>query len=327
MNRFIPIAITLLLVVIVVRWLGLGTILRNLSSIGWKGVGWISVLYGISQIIRTLRFRIALKSAKDITFGKMFGIVSIHQFLNHVLPARIGEMSFPLMIKKLKGTPIVQTTSVLMLIRAQEIILLGAFFITALLLHGGVENKIGSGKIAQNVVVGASSLFVLSLFAFFLIPSFIKLSIRIVRYSAIIGAKIPAIGLFLNKGAEILDDLQVAFRQNRLSTLNLQCMFLTILMWLTMFILFHMIMLMSGVEISFSQSVIGSSIATVIQLLPVNVFGSFGSLQAGWTIGFVMMGVDAKTALMTGLILHLIVIAILAMTACPAWLILFRVER
>ncbi len=86
-------------------------------------------------------------------------------------------------------------------------------------------------------------------------------------------------------------------------------------------------MLMSGVEISFSQSVIGSSIATVIQLLPVNVFGSFGSLQAGWTIGFVMMGVDAKTALMTGLILHLIVIAILAMTACPAWLILFRVER
>ncbi len=65
--------------------------------------------------------------------------------------------------------------------------------------------------------------------------------------------------------------------------------------------------------------VAGSAAASLANLLPVNVIGNFGTLEAGWTAAFVALGVPADVAAATGFASHLWAVVFTAVYGALAW--------
>jgi uncharacterized membrane protein YbhN (UPF0104 family) len=94
---------------------------------------------------------------------------------------------------------------------------------------------------------------------------------------------------------------------------------LTGAIWTSLFLLFSETLRLAGHSVGWPATVVGSTLANATQFLPVNTLGSFGSLEAGWTVGFALMGVPAKEAFAAGLAMHSVVFAVLMATALPGW--------
>ena len=72
---------------------------------------------------------------------------------------------------------------------------------------------------------------------------------------------------------------------------------------------------------------IGATGAVLTNTLPVNSFGSFGTLEAGWTGGFLLVGMPLQEAIITGFGSHLIMLLCAAVIAVMCWILLFMVKQ
>lgn len=71
----------------------------------------------------------------------------------------------------------------------------------------------------------------------------------------------------------------------------------------------------------------GASAAAVANLLPFNLVGNLGTLEAGWTAAFVAFGVPLATAAATGLAAHLWGLLFAALFGTLAWLAISFTDR
>ena len=70
--------------------------------------------------------------------------------------------------------------------------------------------------------------------------------------------------------------------------------------------------------------VAGSAAASLSNLLPVNVIGNLGTLEAGWTAAFTALGVPVSVAAATGLASHIWALIFAAIFGAIAWLVITR---
>ena len=68
--------------------------------------------------------------------------------------------------------------------------------------------------------------------------------------------------------------------------------------------------------------VAGSAAASLSNLLPFNLVGNFGTLEAGWTAAFVGLGVSPEIAAATGFASHLWALVFAAIYGAIAWAVL-----
>jgi uncharacterized membrane protein YbhN (UPF0104 family) len=73
--------------------------------------------------------------------------------------------------------------------------------------------------------------------------------------------------------------------------------------------------------------VAGSAAAAVANLLPFNLVGNLGTLEAGWTAAFAALGVPLQVAAATGLAAHLWGLIFAAFFGLLAWMILSLTSR
>jgi uncharacterized membrane protein YbhN (UPF0104 family) len=101
-------------------------------------------------------------------------------------------------------------------------------------------------------------------------------------------------------------------KMDSLSALD-KCCFLPVtsfFVWLTTYVMFYVVMWSMEVKLSFTENVLASSAAVVTNFLPVNGLGSFGTLEAGWAAGYMLVGVKVDDAIISGFIMHLIVVMV-----------------
>jgi uncharacterized protein (TIRG00374 family) len=82
-----------------------------------------------------------------------------------------------------------------------------------------------------------------------------------------------------------------------------------------------------GYRWSFSDVVAGSTAASLTNLLPINLLGNLGTLEAGWTAAFVALGVPPEVAAATGFACHLWALAFAAVFGALSWGILTAAKR
>ena len=58
--------------------------------------------------------------------------------------------------------------------------------------------------------------------------------------------------------------------------------------------------------VDLSQAALGSGLAVVANLLPINGFAGFGTQEAGWVLGFGALGVPKDVATATSVGVHLV---------------------
>jgi len=85
------------------RGLRLSELRESLAHVNWIWLLPLSVLYTLTYVIRTLRWRILLSPLKWIELSKLFPILVFGFFLNNVLPARAGELARALAAGRLTG--------------------------------------------------------------------------------------------------------------------------------------------------------------------------------------------------------------------------------
>jgi len=55
-----------------------------------------------------------------------------------------------------------------------------------------------------------------------------------------------------------------------------------------------------GTKLSFYNFILGSTLATISEAIPINGIGSFGLFEAGWAFGFAFMNYELKNSFISG---------------------------
>lgn len=281
-------------------------------ALGWSGAAVITALYAIIQLLRTLRVWCALPTPARPAFWQIFGIVAIHQCLNHLLPLRLGEAGFPLLMKRYAAVSMAAATSLLLVIRLQELVVLSVGFGAALLLR--LVDSVGNvpaGGLLLAPLGGITALFLL----FRYIPALLQISARLLRKWHFPTALVPR----TERLARFVDRLHGEWTAPAPAARRLVGWGITFAIWFGTCFLCMQGLRFSGFDISLTDTVLGSTIASLSHVLPINAFGSFGSLEVGWTFGFAILGFEPRGVLAVAFVLHVLLMIFLVVSAAIAW--------
>ena len=70
-----------------------------------------------------------------------------------------------------------------------------------------------------------------------------------------------------------------------------------------------------GLGLPYARVALGSTGAALLPMLPINALGTVGPLEAGWTFGFVAMGLEQADASASGFLMHTVVIIVYLLAA------------
>ncbi len=279
-------------------------------------LGLSSLLYALSNLFRSIRFGVLLGDAR-VGGMDLFAITGYHNFFNQVLPARTGELTFVYYLKRIGGVDISKGLHALLVARVFDFIIVAAFFVCSIIIHYGWRTSMllaGTGIFF--FIVSIVSLFYLK---------WIVIASRVVFERAMRLVRLrekPLVKNVLSKVAEVEDEFAGFDTRRFIPALA----FTSLLVWSALYLFSYVTINAFGVDMNFMQSVAGATGAVLVNVLPINSFGSFGTLEAGWTGGFVLVGMSEQDAITTGLASHILNIAAAAAIAlvCAAALRLRR---
>ena len=247
-------------------------ILESLIHTPWK-----------SSLVRNLEFNTALLSVIPSAN------VNIHFFLNKILPARTGELSLPILFKKFCNVPLTDGFGALLLFRFLDLFSVISLFAVSLIF---VDTESLNSPLV--IVISVSVLLLMLIFW-----SKLTLSIRI---SKALVARInhKKLDKIRAKTEKLLDHI-LAYKQTKKSTFLASILALSVANWLLTYLFFYAIILAFHLEYSFIQVIFASTISNFTFILPFSTFGSFGTFEAGWAIGFMLLGMTLEMAVPIGL--------------------------
>ncbi len=252
--------------------------------------------YLASNFFKTLRIRVMLKNLK-IPFMDLFTITSYHNFFNMTLPARTGELTLLYYLKKMGRVEISKGLHVLLVIRIFDFMVISVFFICSVLLYFGIQKSA--------LLASAGMVFLLiSIVILFNLKWLVVQCGRLLRGAAkkLNLEKKKYAAKVLEKADSVVEEFS-SFKTGR-STPMLAAT--SLLIWSALYFLFYLAIRSLGIEIDPIQSVAGSTGGVLTNVLPINSFGSFGTLEAGWTGGFMLVGMSEQNAIVTGFGSHMI---------------------
>jgi len=92
--------------------------------------------------------------------------------------------------------------------------------------------------------------------------------------------------------------------------------------WVMIFWSLYAYMKSFGMDIPFTKMLFGSTIGVIANALPVSGIGNWGTLEAGWAAGFLMVGLSKEKAVATGFGVHIIVFIVCAIISFFCWVTL-----
>lgn len=261
--------------------------------------------YVAANLFKTIRYSLLLKQL-GLGFFDHFTVSSYQNFFNQILPARTGELTFVYYLKQFSKAPLSTGLHILLLTRIFDFIAVSAFFVGSLLLYYGRETS-------PSLLVAGILFFICSVIMLFNM-----------KWIVILGAKMFSItvrALRLQTAAAVqkieskIDPLVQEFSRFETMRHIPGLAVSSILVWTALYIFSYLTLRAFGVSISLLLSVAGSTGGVLANVLPINSFGSFGTMEAGWSAGFVLVGVSAQDAITTGFGYHIINFVVSAIMA------------
>ena len=210
--------------------------------------------YGLSFVARAARFR-AL--GVGLTIPALVGVSAIHQFFNRVMPLRTGELAFPVLVRRLCGTSLVEGLAVVVLCRLLDLAFVASSFLVALLGVPAARAAVG-----RTGTVLIAALLPVLLAGYLYLPS---LGGRVARRLAARFARPrPGWSGRLERAAEALDGVRRVSRRSFLGAVGW-----TVLQWTATMIAFWAAVASLGLAIGPAEVVVGSSVAVLAAVLLV----------------------------------------------------------
>ncbi len=267
--------------------------------------------YTAANIFKTLRYSLLLKNL-DLGFFDHFTVSSYQNFFNQILPARTGELTFVYYLKQFSNAPLSTGLHILLLTRIFDFIVVSAFFVGSLLFYYGRQT---SGMLLAAGVL----FFIVSVILLFNLKWLVFLGAKIFTVT-VRALHLGSIG-FVKKIESKIDPIVSEF--SRFETMrHLPGLAMSsLLVWTALYLFSYLTLRAFGVDIGLLLSIAGSTGGVLANVLPINSFGSFGTLEAGWTAGFVLVGVSVQDAITTGFGYHIINFSVSAILALFCYMV------
>jgi uncharacterized protein (TIRG00374 family) len=273
-------------------------------------------LYLLLYVIRAWRFIVI---APKTPFGVMLCIAALHNFLLRVMPLRTGDISYAFLVRRAGTAGFGDSLLGLLLLRMLDVTAVISLFGATLALNAAIYQA----DAHQGVLIAALATVVGGA----LVLAFPKL----LRWGTAMTRRVLQL-LRLNDQRRIrhvMEQLESAVEgQEQLRARSLAAAaVLTLINWLLNYAIVWLLMRAIAVDVSLAQAVLGSTAATVSAMLPLAGIGSFGTLEAGWTLGFVLVGLPRADAIVSGFAFSLVTFGYAILLAAVAWLALDRLAR
>jgi len=271
------------------------------------GVVLAFAFYALSYVGRGLRLSFLLPGHTPLL--PLVSISARHNLFNLILPLRSGEASLPLMLRAELSRPLAEGAAALLVARVLDLLAVAAWLLTGLLLTGGEADALLGGRAA--LILGALLLAVTSLR-----PGARWMTARLSGQTSRLGA-------FALRCAEHL----AGQPRGRLAAATLASLVTWGLTYGACYTLLHD---MSGsghpvpealAGIDFSMSLVGSTVLHLTGILPINTLAGIGPWEAGWTAGYVLVGLDRSAALASAVVSHAAILGFVSVLGGLGWLL------
>ena len=297
-TKLSAVAITVALVAILLSQIRIADIITTLAGIDPLYLIAGFVLYACSYFFRALRFHILLNG--EVGLRDLFNIVCVHNMVNNILPARTGELSYIYLLKKLHNKTTGEGIATLFVARVFDFIVISLlFFISALMIQDLPE------MIMKVVWIIA---FLMVLIVIFLITllyfgeSFLNIVRRVFRRFNL--EKKYFVDYLLRKGEETVE----SFEKIKANGQVIGIITVSIGIWLSVYALNYMLVLAMHINLAFFAVLLGSTFLIFATILPIQGIGGFGTMEGGWTVGFIAVGLTKEVAISSGFVAHVIAI-------------------
>lgn len=298
LRRALPILVTLGLIGLLLSQISPWGVVALLTHLSYPWVAAGVLCYVATNVIRTLRFA-ALVRSRPLSLPRLLVTTFALSMFNNILPARSGELSFIYFMDRHHGVPTGEATATLVIARIFDYLTVAALFVVVAL--------------ASLARLPAYAARVISLALLFLI-----LSLGVLASLAWLGRK--SLGLL----RRIMNRLRLGDRPLSASVLRvgeeiarsfetipslrtyLIVLLLSTLAWLGTFAWFACFLASVGVRTGLSQTIVGATFAVLTKALPLVTVGGLGAHEAGWTVGFMLVGFDKEIAIATGFAVNIL---------------------
>ena len=286
----------------------LSTLLFNADPL-WTLLGALGYLLTI--FFRALRYKWLIHS-KKIPVPDLFRISVFYNFSLMVLPSKLGELSYPYFLNRLCGMNMTEGFASLIASRVYDL-----FTILVIFLLGSIGFQSLFKINVFVVILLVALLFGLTFFALFYMSDLLKF------FSNALGKISHRIGGKKNKPFQWtqrkMNEMAEDFYAIKARRTYLPVTVTSLVAWMTAFWMFYALMKGFGVSLTFSKVIFGSTVAIVANALPISGLGNWGILEAGWTAGFLLVGLSKVEAITTGFGVHIIVFMTGAAASLICW--------
>lgn len=278
--------LSVVIFIVIFKFIDVNSLIELFTKVGIISILVYLVIYFCVYYVRALRFHILTE--KKISIIKWILISCIHGLYNRILPARSGEASLLYYAKKIGNIETLNSLNILLVSRLSDLVSVIILFLVAL-----ISSRDALVVYPKVIII---SLILVLMVLFILIKQLkkiLELSLSILKK---ISVKVKLFNKLQKKLSNVRIDSIIKFSNKTL----LQVFFISMIQWVILYFLFFVILRDINNALSFSYVIIGSAYANISNLIPISAIGGFGTMEAGWILGFTILGVNKASALFTG---------------------------
>lgn len=259
---------------------------ENIKTLDYK-----FLIFAVLAILSSYFFRIfRYEQILDIKNQrlKLFGVSTIHYFLNKIMPARTGEISLPVLLKNNFNVDYKIGVAALFFFR-----ILDFFAMIFLLLISSFFVEIQ--QINPVYIIGFSVLALLGITVFWIfLDSFMKIAVRLFEKFNI--QKLEKLKI---KIIELFQFIENFKKQKKIKFL-LKVVVISLLNWISIYFYYFFVIKSFGFEQNYLQTVFATSVSNFTFVIPISSIGNIGPFEGGWAIGFYLIGVSKDISVPIG---------------------------
>lgn len=284
-----------------------------------------SILYVVVYIFRAWRFNLLIQVDKINLTGHL-AVVSLHSFLNHIMPFRTGELSYLYFRNKYHNLSYSEGTASLFLARIFDIIALflwGLLFLPFIFSSEYIGNLHVPGKRVAIFIALILFVFLAFVFYFFFFRKKIITESKSLSVSKQISQQENFYTYLHRFAAEVFKHSTSGHHRRNLHLLAIS----SLLIWMFIFLYFFCMLHAFHSEISFLHALFPAYGTILGNLLPINGIGSLGTFESGFVLGYITTGTASNVSVSIAFLVHAHAIIVGLGCACWGWFVLHKNSR
>lgn len=298
-NLIIPV-ISLVLAYYLWTHVDLSKFFQTLSNPEWKWIALGFAIYLTTVLLRATRWYILIYPKRP--WPMLFGLTTIHTLLNNLFPARTGELAYVYYLKQIGQVSAMQGAATLLIARFYDLLALTVLFCLSLLfVWTDIQISIVRFLIGFFVLMPVLMFILIHLFS---IKGFQQTISVLKKFFFFKWEMVQKLVVLAEK---LIREMDVVSKSGKRRYYFLISFFI----WALKFVSFMFILWGIGFQDLFTLNLIifGSSFSEITTVLPIHGIAGFGTVEGGWTLGFLLLGIDKEIVIRSGFAFHIILLS------------------